>query len=215
LLGDLAMDRTQFEVRFNDGELPTDAWSERGIDQAEFFLSPNVGEDVRPLTRIVSGGELSRVMLALKTIGARKASGASQSASSRTLIFDEVDAGIGGRVADVVGLKLRELGVEFQVLCITHLPQIAAKATTHFHIDKRVRGSRTITSVGRLDSDARVDELARMIGGAHVSDAARSTARDLLATDESRASGSGNRISGIRREAKAKGESESRWRRST
>jgi DNA repair protein RecN (Recombination protein N) len=215
LLGDLAMDRTQFEVRFNDGELPTDAWSERGIDQAEFFLSPNVGEDVRPLTRIVSGGELSRVMLALKTIGARKASGASQSASSRTLIFDEVDAGIGGRVADVVGLKLRELGVEFQVLCITHLPQIAAKATTHFHIDKRVRGSRTITSVGRLDSDARVDELARMIGGAHVSDAARSTARDLLATGESRASGSGNRISGVRREAKAKGESESRWRRST
>jgi DNA repair protein RecN (Recombination protein N) len=209
MLAELAMPRTQFEVRFNASELPPDAWSERGIDQAEFFLSANVGEDVRPLARIVSGGELSRVMLALKAMGARAESThrrAPLQGCQRTLIFDEVDAGIGGRVADVVGTKLRELGGEFQVLCITHLPQIAAKATTHFHIDKRVRGTRTLTSVARLDEPARVDEIARMIGGAQVSDSALSTARDLLAAGRAGQPG---------RKAKAKGESESPWRRNT
>jgi DNA repair protein RecN (Recombination protein N) len=195
LLSDLAMARSRFEVRFNTTELPPDAWSDRGIDQAEFFLSANVGEDLRPLTRIVSGGELSRVMLALKTMGAQARAGA------RTLIFDEVDAGIGGRVADVVGAKLRELGSEFQVLCITHLPQIAAKAGTHFYIDKRVRGTRTLTSVTRLDDNARVDEIARMIGGSQVTEAAKTTARDLLAA---------GRAERPARKAKAKGESESR-----
>ena len=224
LLADLAMARTRFEVRFNDAELAADQWSERGIDQAEFFLSANVGEAVRPLAKIVSGGELSRVMLALKTMGARarQASEPDPGVSvaparrggvarptvdqGRTLIFDEVDAGIGGRVADVVGARLRELGGEFQVLCITHLPQIAARGATHFHIDKRVRGTRTMTSVTRLDEDSRVDEIARMIGGAQVTDAARSTARDLLAA---------GRAERPARQAKAKGESESRWRRST
>ena len=176
LLADLAMAGTTFEIRFNQSELGPDGWSERGIDQAEFFLSPNVGEEVRPLARIVSGGELSRVMLALKTMGARGRS-ARRVNSSRTLIFDEVDAGIGGRVADVVGARLRDLGSEFQVLCITHLAQIAARATTHFHIDKQVRGSRTITSVSGLDPAARVDEIARMIGGSHVTESARTTAR--------------------------------------
>jgi len=198
LLADLAMARTRFDVRFNEVELPPEQWSERGIDHAEFFLSANVGEAVRPLARIVSGGELSRVMLALKTMGVMN--------PGRTLIFDEVDAGIGGRVADVVGSKLRELGGEFQVLCITHLPQIAARATTHFHIDKRVRGTRTMTCVTQLDDDSRVDEIARMIGGAQVTDAARSTARDFLAAGRVERSG---------RKSKAKGESESRWRRNT
>lgn len=205
-LAELAMARTRFEVRFNASEPPPDAWSERGIDQAEFFLSANVGEDVRPLARIVSGGELSRVMLALKAMGARAGKTPHPGGQSRTLIFDEVDAGIGGRVADVVGTKLRELGGDFQVLCITHLPQIAAKATAHFHIDKRVRGTRTLTSVGRLDEHARADEIARMIGGTQVSDAALSTARDLLAA---------GRAEGPGRKAKAKGESESLWRRNT
>ena len=205
LLADLAMARTRFEVRFNEAELAADLWSERGIDHAEFFLSANVGEVVRPLAKIVSGGELSRVMLALKTMGARaQVTGPHKTPTvnqGRTLIFDEVDAGIGGRVADVVGTRLRELGGEFQVLCITHLPQIAAKAATHFHIDKRVRGTRTITSVTRLDDDSRVDEIARMIGGAEVTDAARSTARDFLAA---------GRAERPARKAKAKGESESR-----
>ena len=172
-LAELAMSRTRFEVRFNRTELPPDAWGERGIDQAEFFVSPNPGEDLRPLARIVSGGELSRVMLALKTLAAGGQTG-------KTLIFDEVDAGIGGRVADVVGGRLSDLGGRFQVLCITHLPQIAARASTQFRIEKDVRRSRTVTSVSRLDESARVDEIARMIGGATITDAVRASAREML-----------------------------------
>ena len=185
LLAELAMERTRFEVRFNERELPPDAWSDRGIDQAEFFVSPNPGEDLRPLARIVSGGELSRVMLALKTLAAEDASrsagrAGSPRASARTLIFDEVDAGIGGRVADVVGSRLQALGEQFQVLCITHLPQIAARATTQFAIEKSVRGGRTVTRVERLDDPARVEELARMIGGTSVTEQVRASARELL-----------------------------------
>jgi DNA repair protein RecN (Recombination protein N) len=172
-LAELAMSRTRFEVRFNRTELPPDAWGERGIDQAEFFVSPNPGEDLRPLARIVSGGELSRVMLALKTLAAGSQTG-------KTLIFDEVDAGIGGRVADVVGGRLSDLGGRFQVLCITHLPQIAARASTQFRIEKDVRRSRTVTSVSRLDESARIDEIARMIGGATITDAVRASAREML-----------------------------------
>jgi len=174
LLADLAMARTRFEVRFNTGELPPEAWSERGIDEAEFYVSPNPGEDLRPLTRIVSGGELSRIMLALKTLAVADTSG-------KTLIFDEVDAGIGGRVADVVGAKLRGLGSRFQVLCITHLAQIAAQGSTQFQIEKTVRGQRTVTTVVRLEGESRVDEIARMMGGAAVTEQVRASARELLA----------------------------------
>src|ERR1043165_7881244 len=184
LLAELAMARTRFEVRFNERELPEDAWSDRGVDQAEFFVSPNPGEDLRPLARIVSGGELSRVMLALKTLSNKKAGvrpGADgHLAFSRTLIFDEVDAGIGGRVADVVGSRLQALGERFQVLCITHLPQIAARGATQFLIEKSVRGDRTVTRVEQLDAAGRVEEIARMIGGASVTDQVRASARELL-----------------------------------
>jgi len=196
LLGELAMARTRFEVRFNDRELAPEAWSDRGVDQAEFFVSPNPGEDLRPLARIVSGGELSRVMLALKTLGAEDAPG-------KTLIFDEVDAGIGGRVADVVGARLQGLGARFQVLCITHLPQIAARGATQFRIEKSVRGDRTVTSVERLDAEGRVDEVARMIGGTAITEPVRASARELL---ESAA-----KPQGERRKAKAKVP----WRRNT
>jgi DNA repair protein RecN (Recombination protein N) len=103
-----------------------------------------------------------------------------------TLIFDEVDAGIGGRVADVVGTRLRALGDRFQVLCITHLPQIAARGTTHFQIEKHVRGKRTVTSVERLSDTGRVEEIGRMIGGAAITEAARATARGLLAGEGER-----------------------------
>ena len=171
-LGELAMERTRFEVRLTVRDEESQ-WSARGIDGGEFYLSPNPGEELRPLARIVSGGELSRVMLALKTLAASDESG-------KTLIFDEVDAGIGGRVATVVGEKLRRLGDRFQVLCITHLPQIAAAAATHFHIEKTVRGARTSTSVTRLSDDARVEELARMIGGGAVGEPARAAARELI-----------------------------------
>ena len=185
LLAELAMAQTRFEVRFNAEELPPEQWSDRGVDEAEFFVSPNPGEDLRPLARIVSGGELSRVMLALKTLAAADSPG-------KTLIFDEVDAGIGGRVADVVGGRLAALGERFQVLCITHLPQIAAHGTTQFRIVKHVRHRRTVTSVESLDTGSRIDEIARMLGGAILTEQARATARDLLsaaAKDKAKAKG--------------------------
>ena len=184
VLADLAMERTRFEVRFSD--LDEAAWSAEGIDAAEFFVSPNPGEDLRPLARIVSGGELSRIMLAIKTLLAGSRHGWSDaearppSAAAPGLIFDEVDAGIGGRVADVVGRKLRTLGSAFQVLCITHLPQIAAYGDMHFQIDKRVASGRTTTSVKRLDAAERVEEISRMLGGAGVTDAVRASAREML-----------------------------------
>ena len=186
LVAELAMERTRFEVRFDDGPPLEAAWSGRGIDAAEFFVSPNPGEDLRPLARIVSGGELSRIMLAIKTLTATTRHGFSDaadrppSASAPGLIFDEVDAGIGGRVADIVGRKLRTLGSAFQVLCITHLPQIAAYADTHFEIGKSIDGGRTRTTVRRLDDGGRVEELARMLGGEAISDGLRLSAREML-----------------------------------
>jgi DNA repair protein RecN (Recombination protein N) len=185
-LTELAMERTRFEVRFAPEALPEAAWSRTGTDQAEFFVSPNLGEDLRPLARIVSGGELSRIMLAMKTLTAAARHGFSEagdrppSASAPGLIFDEVDAGIGGRIADVVGRKLRALGSAFQVLCITHLPQIAAYADTHFQIEKHVEGGRTRTTVTRLDRTGRVEELSRMLGGAAITDGIRRSAREML-----------------------------------
>ena len=175
-LADLAMAKTRCEVRFaahegnGDGE---GRWSERGMDEAEFYISPNPGEDVRPLARIVSGGELSRIMLALKTL-------ASTDALGKTLIFDEVDAGIGGAVADVVGARRRLLGDRFQVLCITHLPQIAAYGSTHYRIEKTVRSGRTSTTVSRVDGIDREEEIARMIGGADISATVLAGAREMI-----------------------------------
>ena len=188
----LAMERTRFEVRFNAQPLPPGEWGSRGIDRAEFFVSPNPGEDLRPLARIVSGGELSRLMLAIKTLTARKGRGA-------TLIFDEVDAGIGGHAADVVGRRLQDLAREYQVLCITHLPQIAAHGDVHYAISKDVRGGRTVTRVARLENVERETELARMIAGDAASTGMRASAAEMLA-ERSRA----------KDEGKAKGESESR-----
>ena len=180
-LADLAMARTRCEVRFAPGQSDAD-WTERGLEQAEFYISPNPGEDVKPLARIASGGELSRIMLALKTLGSNDAPG-------KTLIFDEVDTGIGGAVADVVGVRLQNLAKRFQVLCITHLPQIAAYGGTHLSISKSVKQGRTVTRVDRLAADARRDELARMIGGNDVSAAVLASAREMLATRTMRAKG--------------------------
>ena len=191
-LTELGMGRARFEVRLATSEAPQ-TWHAGGIDTAEFFLAANPGEDPRPLARIASGGELSRIMLAFKTLDA----GAQP---ARTLIFDEVDAGIGGRAASVVGEKLRSLGAHDQVLCITHLPQIAALASTHVLIEKRVRGSRTVTSVTRLERAAREQEIARMMAGeSALSDDVLSAARTLLGAKAK-----------VAAEAKAKGESPSR-----
>ena len=178
-LADLAMSRTRCEVRFAAAG-DDSGWSDRGVDQAEFYISANPGEDVKPLARIASGGELSRIMVALKTL-------ASTDAPGKTLIFDEVDAGIGGAVADVVGLRLQRLGGRFQVLCITHLPQIAAYGTTHFQITKSVRAGRTLTNVTRVAGDDRESELARMIGGADISPAVRASAREMLSARKAKA----------------------------
>lgn len=171
-LADLAMVKTRCEVRFS--EHADDAgWTDRGLDEAEFYISPNPGEELRPLARIASGGELSRIMLALKTL-------ASTDAPGKTLIFDEVDAGIGGAVADVVGARLRLLAERFQVLCITHLPQIAAYGSTHFRIEKSIRSGRTSTSLAPVDGPERQAEIARMIGGAEVSASVLSSAREMI-----------------------------------
>jgi DNA repair protein RecN (Recombination protein N) len=208
LLGELAMTQARFDVRFNETPLDDESWSERGIDRAEFFLSPNPGEDLRPLARIVSGGELSRVMLALKTMSV-------DDADHKTMVFDEVDAGIGGRVADVVGARLGALGDRFQVLCITHLPPIAARATTHFRIDKTIRGDRTVTVVQRLDEPGRIEEIGRMIGGASVTESVRASARELLtaSTESGSKREEAVRPTGYAKgKKKAKGESETRDR---
>ena len=181
-LADLAMNRTRCEVRFTDADDEA-RWSERGLEQGEFYLSPNPGEDLRPLARIASGGELSRIMLALKTLATTDAPG-------KTLIFDEVDAGIGGAVADVVGRRLQALSDRFQVFCVTHLPQIAAYGQAHFRISKSVKKARTVTDVARVAGLDREQELARMIGGADISTTVVASAREML---ESRVRSSSNR----------------------
>jgi DNA repair protein RecN (Recombination protein N) len=180
-LADLAMARTKWDVRFVDAQNENE-WTERGIEYAEFYISPNPGEDLRPLARIASGGELSRIMLALKTL-------VSTDAPGKTLIFDEVDTGIGGAVADVVGARLQQLAQKLQVLCITHLPQIAAHGATHLSISKAVRQGRTWTQVERLNDSARHEELARMIGGSDVSRVVLASAREMLASRKKRAKG--------------------------
>jgi DNA repair protein RecN (Recombination protein N) len=194
-LGELAMTRTRFAVRFNEGSTGEAGWTAGGVDRAEFLVSPNPGEELRPLARIASGGELSRVMLALRSL-------AVSSNGARTLIFDEVDAGIGGRAADDVGRKLQGLGEDAQVLCITHLPQIAACGATHFRVTKDVRNGRTLTAVARLSRRDREEELARMMAGGAVSASILASASELLANRTARAIGES--------EEQAKGESERR-----
>jgi len=145
-----------------------------GLDEVRFAFSANPGEPVRPLSRVASGGELSRVLLALKTVLA----GVDPVA---TYVFDEVDAGVGGAVAEVLGDRLAAVAASHQVVCITHLPQIAAHAGTHFVVHKRVQAGRTLSEVERLPDDAaRVEELARMAGGRQVTETARGHARELL-----------------------------------
>jgi DNA repair protein RecN (Recombination protein N) len=176
-LGHLGMKRTTFQVRItqehgidtNDGLKVT----AQGADRVEFVISPNPGEEPRPLARIASGGELSRIMLALKTILA-------EGDPIPTLVFDEVDAGIGGAVADEVGRKLRKIAGRRQVFCITHLPQIACMATSHFGVAKSVRRDRTSTEVRLLEPQERVDEIARMLGGKSITDVTIRHAEELI-----------------------------------
>ena len=175
-LSELAMEKARFRIGFEpETARPDDqsTWTERGLECGEFLLSPNPGEELRPLAKIASGGELSRILLALESAGSR-------GGPRRTLVFDEVDAGIGGRVAEVVGRRLRTLAARHQVLCVTHLPQIAALAEDHFVVKKRIERGRTLTEVEQLDADARVEELARMLAGETVTEAARRHAREMV-----------------------------------
>jgi len=151
-----------------------------GAEQVELLFAASGGENPRPLRKIASGGELSRVFLALKNALRRGEAG-------MVLVFDEVDAGVGGRTADRVGAVLAELAAEHQVLCITHLPQIAARATTHLRVAKAARGGRSVARVARLGPEERIEELARMAGGEAVTDATRRHARELLRAGARRA----------------------------
>jgi DNA repair protein RecN (Recombination protein N) len=145
----------------------------RGRDRAELRFSANPGEPLAPLSKVASGGELSRVLLAVKSV-------LSTQQRVSTYVFDEVDAGVGGAVAEAIGLRLRRAASSNQVLCITHLPQIAAYADAHFRVHKQVLDGRTVTRVERLDDDARIEELARMLGGKKVTRSAREHARELI-----------------------------------
>ncbi len=178
-LASLAMPKCRVDIRTATYERDESRWTGRGIDDVEFYLSPNPGEELRPLAKIASGGELSRVMLALHGLSA----GAAERAGDvvRTLVFDEVDAGIGGEAADAVGAELQQLASRCQVLCITHLPQIAARGDAHLVIDKQVKAGRTLTTATRLDRSGREQELARMIAGAAISPTVVASAREMLA----------------------------------
>lgn len=174
----LQMGGTRFRVHFQEGpggdaQALMGAVAADGWDRVEFLLSPNVGEELRPLSRIASGGELSRIMLAMKTILAR-------TGSVETLIFDEVDSGIGGATAEVVGEKLQSLAGYHQILCITHLPQIASKGETHFLVEKRVQDERVQTTISELDPEQRVREIARLLGGRVISPQALAHAREMM-----------------------------------
>lgn len=167
-LKQVGMERTKFEVNLAPTEI-----SSTGREQVKFFISPNPGEPLRRLEQIASGGELSRVMLTLKTILAR-------ADRIPVLIFDEIDVGIGGKIAEVVGKKLRGLTDFHQVICVTHLPQIAAFGQSHFYVTKQTRGGRTRTSVKLMGAPERVKEIARMVGGEKLTPSAIKHAEELL-----------------------------------
>ncbi len=172
-LASLSFDRAQFQVRFRDLEETAGNIGPAGWDRCEFFFTANPGEPVKPLVKVASGGELSRLMLALKCLLARKD-------MVETVIFDEVDAGIGGEAAEAVARKIKELSTHHQVFCITHLPQIAARGNLHFQVQKSVGQERTQSSVVRLNAESRVLELVRMLAGDSATTQTRAWAEELL-----------------------------------
>jgi len=172
-LAQLSMERTVFRV-----DVAKAAWSADGADRVEFLVSPNLGEEPRPLDKVASGGEISRIALALKTCLAaphRSASGA-----VRTLVFDEVDAGVGGGAAEGVGRRLKKLAATHQVLCVTHLPQIASFADHHYRVEKRESQGRTVASLEELDAEGRTREVGRMLSGQKLTPEALKNAEQLI-----------------------------------
>ena len=171
-LRQLDMPKVRFETEFEES-LGQDHMDETGMDQVQFLMSANLGEALKPIQKVASGGELARIMLALKNVLA-------QDDGVGSLIFDEVDTGVSGRAAQKVAEKMADVAEHKQVLCVTHLPQIAAMADTHFSVEKGERDGRTYTKVERLDKQGRVEELARLISGAAVTPALIQSAEELL-----------------------------------
>ena len=192
ILAELAMENTAFRIVFAapvEGASGSESWKASGTDRVEFLISPNPGEPLRPVDQVASGGELSRLMLALITAAetrrdkqpaGQSRARVSQPNPARALIFDEIDAGIGGRVAEVVGRKLKALAAGHQVLCVTHLPQIASFADHHYFVEKVERAGRAGTLARHLEESERAPELARMLSGARITDTVLKHARDLL-----------------------------------
>jgi DNA repair protein RecN (Recombination protein N) len=179
-LAEVAMEHARFEVQITappdsamNSDESTSSFTSAGIDRVEFYFSANAGESMRPLARVASGGEASRLMLVLKTVA-----GATE--FPRTIVFDEIDSGIGGRVSEAVGVKLKKLSETNQVLCVTHQPQIARFADSHLLVRKEAIAGRTEVGVDRLDRRGRVEEIARMLTGAEITETARRHARELL-----------------------------------
>ncbi|EUJ64365.1 hypothetical protein [Listeria fleischmannii] len=168
-LGQLYMEKAIFEVHFSAKE----EFSETGGDEVAFYISTNPGEPAKPMTKIASGGELSRMMLALKTIF-------SKHQGITSIIFDEVDTGVSGRVAQAIAEKIYAVSVGSQVLCITHLPQVAAMADHHYYITKQVENERTSTNVKILKEDEKSLEISRMIAGTEVTELAKQHAEEML-----------------------------------
>lgn len=177
-LAALAMERSRVEIRVSLAD-----WSPAGIDTVEFLLSPNVGEDPKPLEKIASGGELSRVALALKTCTAlplKTTAAAARAAIQRTLVFDEIDTGVGGSAAEAVGRKLKKLAATSQVLCVTHLAQIAGFADHHYFVEKHAERGSTVTTIEELTPTARTREIGRMLSGERVTPEALRHAEQLI-----------------------------------
>ena len=172
-LQDALIDLNFLDVRFKiDVRSDEENVTSKGYDDVEFMISTNPGEDLRPLEKIASGGELSRIMLALKTVVADKG-------DISTLIFDEIDAGISGKTAWKVSTKLGELAKDHQIICITHLPQIAAMADTHFMIEKGLEDGRTVTNIFSLDEEGSNKELARLLGGEEITETSLQNALEM------------------------------------
>ncbi len=168
-LEDLNMPNVSFKIKFDC----YDKYTKNGIDKIEFMISTNIGEPLKPLSRIVSGGEMSRIMLAFKTILAHVD-------NISTLIFDEIDTGISGRTAQIISEKIDQISVTHQILCITHLPQIAAMGDTHFLIDKQIIDSKTSTKIIKLSQENRIVELSRLLGGVDLTDTTKQHAKEML-----------------------------------
>jgi len=172
----LGMKKARFQIKFISHTSQPDNTENTGglgYEEIEFMLSPNPGEKLRPLRNIASGGELSRIMLALKTIS-------KDPEKHKTLIFDEIDSGIGGKTAELVGQKLNSLASRNQIICITHLPQIASFASHHYRIEKNVIKNRTYTNIKKLNKNERIKEIARLLAGSHITEASLQSAKEML-----------------------------------